>query len=466
VTVRTPDSGFESLDRRYESMMRWLPYLLLAVPLVLYVLTQSPSAGAFGITAGIEVAGAAWITWMVTVHPGWTERPRLMLVYFVGLLAFVVALTVRSPWFAFFSWFGFIAAFRFLTGVWRWIGCAVIALAFGVSESGGFHRPTVSVVAVWVLLACVNVVIVGVFVMLGRTSEEQNQARKGMIAELAQTNQRLEQIMAENTGLQAQLLTQAREAGAGDERQRMAREIHDTLAQGLTGIITQLEAAQQTISQTERERRIGNATRLARDSLAEARRSVQALRPRALEDSKLPDALAGEAARWSVTSGVTAEVRTTGEAHALHPEVEVTLLRLAQEALANVAKHASASRAWITLSYMGDVVTLDVRDDGAGFDPARTPRNDTGGFGLIAMRQRVQRLAGRLEIESEPGAGTVVSASLPAIGLAPPPQAAMEAPPPQAAMEAPPPQAAMEAPPPQAAMEAPPPQAAMEAGSA
>ena len=147
----------------------------------------------------------------------------------------------------------------------------------------------------------------------------------------------------------------------------MAREIHDTLAQGLTGIITQLEAAQQTASDAERERRIGNAKRLARDSLAEARRSVQALRPQALEDSRLPDALAEEVARWTATSGVPAEVKTTGDPRALHPEVEVTLLRVAQEALANVAKHAAAAHAWVTLSYMEDVVTLDVRDDGSGF---------------------------------------------------------------------------------------------------
>ena len=153
----------------------------------------------------------------------------------------------------------------------------------------------------------------------------------------------------------------------------MAREIHDTLAQGLTGIITQLEAAQQTASGTERERRIGNAKRLARDSLAEARRSVQALRPQALEDSKLPDALADEVARWTATSGVPAEVKTTGDPRALHPEVEVTLLRVGQEALANVAKHAAASHAWVTLSYMEDVVTLDVRDDGTGFSPRREP---------------------------------------------------------------------------------------------
>jgi signal transduction histidine kinase len=250
-----------------------------------------------------------------------------------------------------------------------------------------------------------------------------------MIAELAQANQRLEEMMAENTGLQAQLLTQAREAGAGDERQRMAREIHDTLAQGLTGIITQLEAAQQTASETERDRRIGNAKLLARDSLAEARRSVQALRPQALEDCKLPDALADEVARWTATSGAPAEVKITGDPRVLHPEVEVTLLRVAQEALANVAKHAAASHAWVTLSYMGDVVTLDVRDDGTGFSqpgesPVMSPGISTangsgahGGFGLIAMRQRVDRLAGQLEIESEPGAGTAVSASLPAIAL-------------------------------------------------
>ncbi len=414
MTVRTPDSGFESIEQRYDSLMRLLPYLLLTVPLLPYVLSQGPSAGAFGITVGLAVAAGAWITWLIIAHPAWTQRPWLMRVYFVGLLVFVVALTFRSPWYAFFTWFGFMHAFRFLTGVWRWVGCVPVALAFGVAQSGGFHRPSVSAIAIWILMACVDVVLVGVFVMLGQKTEEQNQARKGMIVRLAEANQQLEEMIAENTGLQAQLLVQAREAGVGDERQRLAREIHDTLAQGLTGIITQLEAAQQTGSGTERERRSGSAKRLARDSLAEARRSVQALRPQALENSKLPEALADEVARWSVTTGVAVEVETTGDARALHPEVEVTLLRVAQEALTNVAKHAGASRAGVTLSYMEDVVTLDVRDDGVGF--AQDPGDD-GGFGLIAMRQRVSRLAGQFEVESEPGAGTAVSASVPAIPL-------------------------------------------------
>ena len=106
------------------------------------------------------------------------------------------------------------------------------------------------------------------------------------------------------------------------------------------------------------------------------------------------------------------EVAVTGDVVALHPEIDVALLRIAQEALANVARHAGASHAWLTLSYMGDVVTLDVRDDGVGLQV--TERGS--GFGLTGMRQRVARVAGSLAIESEPGGGTAVSARVPAIG--------------------------------------------------
>jgi signal transduction histidine kinase len=102
----------------------------------------------------------------------------------------------------------------------------------------------------------------------------------------------------------------------------------------------------------------------------------------------------------------------------LHPEIEVTLLRVAQEALTNVSRHASASRVAVTLSYMDDVVTLDVRDDGVGFAPPDGTHNGTehaGGFGLTAMRQRAGEVGGTLAIESEPGLGTCISASVPAV---------------------------------------------------
>jgi signal transduction histidine kinase len=112
---------------------------------------------------------------------------------------------------------------------------------------------------------------------------------------------------------------------------------------------------------------------------------------------------------------VPVEFTATGETRPVHPEVEVTLLRAAQEALANVAKHAGAGRVGMTLSYMDDEVALDVRDDGVGFVPARVKADGKGGYGLAAMRQRAARLAGNVTIESAPGGGTVVSVSLPAI---------------------------------------------------
>jgi len=142
---------------------------------------------------------------------------------------------------------------------------------------------------------------------------------------------------------------------------------------------------------------------------------VHELRPQPLEAARLGEALAEVAGRWSALHGVPARVTTTGQPRPMPPDVEVTLLRTAQEALANVAKHAAATRVGLTLSFMDDEVALDVRDDGAGFDPAGLRVSADGGFGLTAMRQRVEGLSGTLEIESEAGAGTAVSACIPAV---------------------------------------------------
>jgi signal transduction histidine kinase len=245
----------------------------------------------------------------------------------------------------------------------------------------------------------------------GEKMTEQNEERRVALAQL-------QAAMDENAGLHAQLLAQAREAGVLEERQRMAREIHDTIAQGLTGIVTQLEAAEQSRDRADdRDRHLDNAKRLARESLSEARRSVEANMPSALDAGTLADALRGVAGDWSALNGIPVDVTVTGDAIALHPEIEVALLRTAQEALANVGKHAGASRVGVTLSFMGDVVTLDVRDDGVGFTvPGSGAAGASGsGFGLTGMRQRVARVAGSVAIESEPGQGTAVSARVPAI---------------------------------------------------
>jgi signal transduction histidine kinase len=138
-----------------------------------------------------------------------------------------------------------------------------------------------------------------------------------------------------------------------------------------------------------------------------------------LEKASLPEALERLAKRWCKESGVAAGVTVTGTPHPLSPKIEATLFRVAQEALANVRKHARASRVALTLSYMGDTVALDARDDGVGFDPLQTATEardqTTGGFGLKGMRERVEQVGGTLSVESAPGEGSTLVVELPMV---------------------------------------------------
>lgn len=228
-------------------------------------------------------------------------------------------------------------------------------------------------------------------------------------------------LALENMRLVEEARRTGRATGLLDERQRLAREIHDTLAQGFTGIITSLTAAQMSKARAAADssstRYLEDAERMAREGLAEARRLVWALRPESLDRGSLSEALHRLARDWSAKTGVDTRADTTGAPRPLLPETEVALLRTAQEALTNTRKHAGASAANITLSYMDDCVTLDVVDDGAGFDSARLNdpevAHDAGGFGLVAMRERIEQLGGTLAVESAPGHGTAVAVELP-----------------------------------------------------
>ncbi|GIF13185.1 sensor histidine kinase [Actinoplanes teichomyceticus] len=364
------------------------------------------------------VAGATAVLLLLwRALPTAADRHRVVSVLlFLGFLSLAGLLVWCHPLYGFFVWTGYLFTIYTLPGWWRLAGAAAVAFITAASQSGGFQtlRTAGGAVLFGFLFLC-NAGISIAMTRMESLKERKAIRRNKVIEELAEANARLEVALEENAGLHAQLLVQAHEAGVLDERQRMAGEIHDVLAQGLTGIVTQLEAAE--AHPGERERHLAAAKRLARESLAEARRSVQALRPHRLDDvAGLPDALDEVVAAWSGLHGVRAELITTGPARRLLPEIETTLLRTAQEALANVARHAGAGRVALTLSYMEDMVTLDVRDDGAGFDPDRPrPVTERGGFGLSAMRDRLARIAGTLAVESEPGAGTALSACVPAI---------------------------------------------------
>ena len=399
-------------EHQFDRAMAWVPYVTLALSTVLVLAQPQSWAHRFG-TLGLVALAAGWVLVAFTLRSAeWRSRALPMAVYFTGLLVAATLLMLREPLFFVFTITGFFHAFVLRPWYVSVLGVFATSVLINTIPLGWPDEATAEDIAGFLTIIAIQTVAIGGGTVVGTKITEQNAQRKKALEDL-------EQALEQNAGLQAQLLTQAREAGINEERQRMAGEIHDTLAQGLTGIVTQLQAAEQAADRPEEWRRhLDNAARLARESLSEARRSVGAMRPEALETAHLPEALSTVVQTWSSLNGVRAEVTTTGTPRPMHPEVEVALLRTAQEALANVAKHAHASRVGLTLSYMEDVVTLDVRDDGTGFEPG-IAANDGGGFGLTGMRHRMNRLAGTLEIESEPGVGTAICASVPAIPTGP-----------------------------------------------
>jgi signal transduction histidine kinase len=392
--------GRPDWDKRYERAMVLVPWLLLAPPTVVSQLPPGQSWTDRGITLALVAAAAGWVYLLHSRVPPQRRSRAGMLVYFAGVVGWSVALMSRDPVFVVFGITGFFHAYQLKP--WP-VGVGGV---FATAVANNAMTALPDSVAWFVGLTVIQTAAIGSGVFFAEKATEQQRERDQMVA-------KLEAALEENAGLHAQLLTQAREAGVLDERQRMAREIHDTLAQGLTGIITQVQAAQRVWHAPDQARpHVDRALGLARDSLAEARRSVQALRPRELDGAQLPDALGDLARRWADGSGVDLRVDVTGDPVPLSTPIEVALFRVAQEALTNVAKHARASRVGLTLSYLGDVVLLDIRDDGVGINNGRHQ-----GFGLKSMTQRIRSVGGTVTIESTPDDGTAVSASVPAITM-------------------------------------------------
>ncbi|HEY5704854.1 MAG TPA: GAF domain-containing protein [Chthoniobacterales bacterium] len=210
------------------------------------------------------------------------------------------------------------------------------------------------------------------------------------------------------TGLSAQ----RRQAAVMEERNRMARDIHDTLAQGFTGVIVQLEAAEEAIAQKREAKaadHLDRAGEIARESLREARRSVQALRPQALEEKRLSEVLKDLIENMTADTTVRTTFNLLGEPQELPAKWEADLLRIGQEALTNVLRHAQASEFQVELAFESGELRLILRDNGRGFDP--DGKND--GFGLQGMRERAESMGGSLTFQSVEGTGTVVSMILP-----------------------------------------------------
>ncbi|WP_409492294.1 sensor histidine kinase [Amycolatopsis sp. cmx-11-12] len=318
---------------------------------------------------------AAW--WLAAVCAAW--------------LALVV-LTADGVWVAFPLYFLQLHLLSRRTGAAAVAATALTAIVAFAAHQGVFNPAAVIGPA---LGAAVAVAVVWGYQALYQESEQ----RRRLIGEL--------------TATRADLAEAQHTAGVLAERERLAREIHDTLAQGLSSIQLLLRAAERVPGNGDRY--VTQARQAAADNLAEARRFVAALTPPALDDTTLAGALERLCTTTSTSHPIAARFHLSGDPVPLPTAYEVALLRIAQAALANTVRHADAATAEITLSYLDGRIALDIVDDGTGFDLDQLPTADpeNGGFGLAAMRGRTQALGGTFTLESTPAHGTALAARLP-----------------------------------------------------
>jgi len=390
--------------RVLRSCLHLMVAALLALAVVRALAGHAPNAPAVTATAAVLCAVYAVGPRLPRLRTS-TGAAALWLTAVALLWTVLLALTQDGVWLAFPMFFVQLHLLPLRAAL-----PAVTVTTAAAIAGFGLHTHTLSVGTVVgpALGAAVAVAVVLGYEALYRESEQ----RRRLIEEL--------------TAARSELAAAEHAAGVLAERERLAREIHDTLAQGLSSIQLLLRAAERALPQRPGTAlgHVRQARTAAVGNLAEARRFVRALSPPDLEAGSLPAALERLCATTARTSPLAVHCQVSGTPTALPTAHEVALLRIAQSALANTVRHAGAGRAELTLSYMGSEVALDVVDDGVGFVPAEVPAPgsaaaDGTGFGLAAMRARARALKGTLVVESAPGEGTAVAVTLPCPAAAP-----------------------------------------------
>ncbi|HEY4753171.1 MAG TPA: sensor histidine kinase [Candidatus Limnocylindrales bacterium] len=358
------------------------------------------------LLSGLLLAGY----WAMFIRPRpWQWPSRFEVAYIVGVSVDFAVLLQISPYFAYLQ-FSLFPQFFFLLNrnrralVVGAIGVASALVLSSLAQTAWELDLAMPQVASNVLQVAF---VLAMSLWIGAIAK-QSVDRQHLIVELERTR--------------ADLAAAEREAGVLEERARLAREIHDTLAQGFASVVTHLQAAEASLpAGAERTgAHIAQAESVARESLAEARALAWALRPAAIADAGLVGAIERAVTAAFPTGTVTAALTVTGTVRPLHPTVEVTLLRTVQEALTNVRRHAGASRVDVTLTYFDDAVSIDVVDDGRGFESGTPSTAPMGGLGLVGMRERAEAVGGTFSLETAPGEGTTVAVNIPTPEAAPP----------------------------------------------
>lgn len=380
---------------RSTRLLRAVQHVLVA-SMVFLGLVRSVVSGGLGAS---EVALAvALVGWYAVGAVGMAHRSASARHLWVGGLSLLCLAAVWvSPDFAWVSFAVFVTYANLLPPVAAF--GAIVALAGGTGGVLVGRWPHDGHWAAQIVGPLVGAAVAGALVGISRLAAAETAERQRLLDEL---------VAARDDLARAHL-----DAGVRAERERLAREIHDTLAQGFTSVVMAARRARDAAKnedQTVTLFEIDHVEDLGREGVEDARRLVSQLPPAELDDRSLPAALGFLSRRDPVGDEPMVEVRVDGDPRPLPMDADISLFRVAQEAVANARRHAHADRVVVTLTYQPTAVRLDIADDGTGFDPSQRRGR---GFGLSSMRSRMQQLGGTLVVESTPGEGVVVNACVP-----------------------------------------------------
>ncbi|MDT7727988.1 MAG: hypothetical protein QOI21_4564 [Actinomycetota bacterium] len=377
----------------------WDVYFTITFGFTLFlVVTTADTATALRVTSALALCGIA-ITYLAggrrLVGPDGADDSKVAFAVLVALLFIVAMFTCTSASFILFAVcpLMYMSLSARVASVITTVGIVLVPVT--VIVRFGFGEPSLG------SLLPITALLVVFGLLVGRwTSRIIEQSR-----ERAELIEKLEASQAEVARL-------SHEAGTSAERERLAREIHDTLAQGFTSIVALTQAIESELDTdvTAARRHLDLAARTARENLTEARAMVAALTPSALTAGSLEDAVRRQAERLGEESPITVSFDVDGPLPVLGTAAEVVVLRATQEALTNVRKHAAASRVRVRLSVVEGSVRLSVADDGTGFDP----ESPVEGFGLRGMRARAEQVGGTVKVHSGQTEGTTVELEVPA----------------------------------------------------
>ena len=399
-TVFTVSNDRSAIELR-DTVRGWLVFFVLATAGTVLIICANPVRGWSATITAAAIVVAGQLAYLLIARPSLaglrTDGARARIFAVIAVVGFGPAVFL-NPW-SLASLFA-LTTQLFLLLTFRWAAGVITVLnAAGLSAEmiGGPHT----------LRFAVQQTGIAVFIITFSLFFGSR-----MVAIASRSDERL-QLIGRLRDREAEVAALSAARGAEAERARIARDMHDTLAQGFTSILTLSRAvlAELDTDPAAARRHVEFITTTAGENLTESRRIIRALTPARLEGASLADAIGRTVTAFAAETGIRAQLRIEGNPMAAIPSAEVVALRVVQESLANIRKHAHAGTVEVVLSYVEDAITITVHDDGVGFDMA----SSTAGFGLAGMRDRTAEAGGTLRVQSAPGDGTRIVARIPAV---------------------------------------------------